>query len=94
MQPKFNRGNTGYVGPYYDAIMAALEGGNIREVWALMYALTKNSWETPFGETLQVRKTCCLLLAGYQQSTWLRNLRINNLLIEHLVPFRRSPTLT
>jgi len=23
------------------------------EVWALMYALTKNSWETPFGETLQ-----------------------------------------
>jgi hypothetical protein len=55
--PKFNRGNTGYVGPDYEAIMKVLHGAaagdsNIREVWALMYALTKNSWETPFGETL------------------------------------------
>lgn len=28
--PKFNRGNTGYVGANYEAIMQALEGGNIR----------------------------------------------------------------
>lgn len=61
--PKFHPGNTGYVGPDLNAIRAVLAGatgsappgdtsGNIREVWALMYALTKNSWENPFGETL------------------------------------------
>jgi hypothetical protein len=59
--PKFGPGNTGYVGPDVDAITRVvkgvakegLNGANIREVWALMYALTKDSWENPFGETLQ-----------------------------------------
>lgn len=64
--PKFTRGNTGYVGPDAVKIKGVLEaaihggvtpkgkpGGNIREVWALMYALTKDSWANPFGIALQ-----------------------------------------
>ena len=34
--------NTGYVGPSVQAIRRALEHGNIREVWGLMYVLTKS----------------------------------------------------
>jgi hypothetical protein len=40
----FTSGNTGWVGPSLVAIEAVLAGGNIREVWALLYALTKTGY--------------------------------------------------
>jgi hypothetical protein len=43
---RFNAGNTGWVGPSIDDIEAVLAGGNIREVWALLYALTKTNYIT------------------------------------------------
>ena len=42
--PKAGPGNTGYVGPNITAIKAALATGNIREVWGLMYVLTKTHY--------------------------------------------------
>ena len=40
----FNTGNTGYVGNDTGRIEPALRHGNIREVWALAYALTKTGF--------------------------------------------------
>eukprot|EP00662_Eupelagonemidae_sp_cell21_P032282 gene32282-2353_t len=40
---KQNAGYTGYVGPDVTAIRSALEGGNIRERWGLVYVLTKSN---------------------------------------------------
>lgn len=40
----FDRSNTGWVGPDAQVIETALRSGNIREVWALMYALTKSRY--------------------------------------------------
>lgn len=42
--PQCDAHNTGYVGPDVRAIRAALEGGNIREVWGLLYVLTKSGY--------------------------------------------------
>ena len=44
--PECNQANTGYVGPHLPAIRAALAKGNIREVWGLMYVLTKTRYFT------------------------------------------------
>jgi hypothetical protein len=41
---RFDRSNTGWVGPNASTIEVALQGGNIREVWALAYALTKSTY--------------------------------------------------
>ena len=50
---RFNAGNTGWVGPSIDDIEAVLTaGGNIREVWALLYALTKTNYITTIMTTL------------------------------------------
>jgi hypothetical protein len=49
---RFNAGNTGWVGPSTDDIEAVLAGGNIREVWALVYALTKTNYITAVMTTL------------------------------------------
>ena len=43
---KCDRTNTGYVGPSLPAIKQALQDGNIREVWGLMYVLTKTRYFT------------------------------------------------
>ena len=42
--PKCDAHNTGYVGPSLPAIKRALSAGNIREVWALAYVLTKSGY--------------------------------------------------
>ena len=42
--PKCDAHNTGYVGAFLPAIKRALSGGNIREVWALAYVLTKSGY--------------------------------------------------
>ena len=45
--------NTGYVGPFLPAIESVLSGeGNIREVWALMYVLTKTHFFTSLMHAL------------------------------------------
>ena len=50
---RFNAGSTGWVGPSIDDIEAVLTaGGNIREVWALLYALTKTNYITTIMTTL------------------------------------------
>ena len=49
---RFNAGSTGWVGPSTDDIEAVLAGGNIREVWALVYALTKTNYITTIMTTL------------------------------------------
>ena len=43
---KCDQSNTGWVGPSLPAIKRALESGNIRETWALMYVLTKTNYFT------------------------------------------------
>jgi hypothetical protein len=40
------------VGPSLEGIEAVLAGGNIREVWALLYALTKTNYITTILTTL------------------------------------------
>ncbi|MEC8263802.1 MAG: hypothetical protein VX017_10915, partial [Pseudomonadota bacterium] len=52
ISPKCGRANTGYVGPSLPAIDAALKGGNIREVWGLMYVLTKTHYFTSLMKSL------------------------------------------
>ena len=49
---RFGAGNTGWVGPSLEGIEAVLAGGNIREVWALLYALTKTNYITTILTTL------------------------------------------
>ena len=53
--PKFNQSNTGWVGPNATAIWQALETGNVRERWALVYILSKtrflDSVFAPLAET-------------------------------------------
>ena len=46
ISPKCGPGNTGYVGPFLPAIEAVLDNGNLREVWGLMYILTKTHYFT------------------------------------------------
>ena len=43
---KCDAGNTGWVGPSLPAIKEALEFGNLREVWGLMYVLSKTHYVT------------------------------------------------
>jgi hypothetical protein len=65
---RFNAGNTGWVGTSIDDIEAVLAGGNIREVWALLYALTKTNYITTIMTTLLSSRSPGTQIAANQKS--------------------------